>query len=377
MRRAIVMLAAVLAVVSTFLVSACGGTPASPGTEHYSNALYNFVFDYKAPLMPLKITPQPSAYRLMYAVTEKTTQADLDRGLGNWLLVGVMSGRGSEDPRLFGIVWLRDMAKQGRALDSFTLLASKQTTLGQQPAFLYEGTGTRAGQRLHFRNVLVVTPRYDYVLNAQTAANVWNGPVGRQIQQSLSSFRLLLTPQTAAHTSPPGSTTLYHNGEFRFTVRYPASFAEAGKDLLPVPTGFLGSFGVGFLDTGAAALAAQSGALDGVLVQAARLPHALTAGQADSFLRLMRATLMTKLTSQYESAYPGAVVSPFRMGYFIDRRCVVSDVTFPYQGGSEFERTYVFVEGAFLYSVELASPQADWNANRKALEHIAHTFRTF
>ena len=368
-----------VAAVSTLVVSSCGSTTTSQETKHYSNATYNFAFDYGPPFENIPFSEKPAGQEFGFGVAQKTSQADFDKGVGNWLLIGVMTGPGSVDPRFFGLDWLRSKAKIAQAFDSFTLLASRQTTLGQQPAFLYEGTGAKAGRLLHFKNVLIVTPQYAYQLVAQAAVDVWDGTVGQQMQQSLSSFRLLQTPPAvaASATAAPVSTTLYRNSQFRFSLRYPASFSKLDKDALPNAKTIAADFAVGFLDTGAAAQAAQSGTLHGVEIQVMRLPRKLTPAQAEYFLRSARAAQEKQTTAQYQSAYPGAEVSPIRMGRFNGTPCYVFDVNYPYGDNRLHDKIYYIMVGAFTYQIQLASPQADWNANRTTLERVAQTFRTF
>jgi len=237
MRRIRAWAAIGVAVASSLLLLSCGSAGTSQETKHYSNAAYNFAFDYTAPLAVIPINNKELGYKFVCGVAEKApqAQADFEKGVANCLLIGVMPGPGPDNPRLFGLDWLGQKAKLAQALDSFTLLDRRQTTLGQQPAFLYEGTGSKAGWLLHFKNVLVVTPQYAYQLVAQSSVDVWDGTVGRQIQQSLSSFRLLRTPPpvAAGATVSPVSTTLYRNSQFRFTLRLPATFAKVDKDAMP------------------------------------------------------------------------------------------------------------------------------------------------
>jgi len=367
-----------VAIVSGFFVSSCGGTASSQETKHYSNATYNFAFDYGPPLAQISFPAEGAGLEFRYGVGQKPSRADFDNLVGNWLLIGVTKGEPSADPRVVGTAWLRGQAKTARQLDSFTLLASKQTTLGQLSAYLFEGQGSEAGKTLHIKTMLVVTPQYCYDLMAQADVNVWDGTVGREIQKSQSSFRLVQTPSGVVNgaTPRPASSTLYRNSQFRFTLRYPASFGKVGKDEIPNAQATV-DFAVGFLDTEAAAQAAQSGTLDGVLIQVIRAPRKVTAAQAQYALRLARAAQEKQTTAQYENAYPGAHVSGIRMGHFNGLPCYVFDVSYPYAASWQHEKDYCILVGAFLYQIQLASPQADWNANKKALERIAHTFRTF
>jgi hypothetical protein len=364
-----------VALAQSLAVSACGGATAPTHATHYSNANYNFAFDYEA---PLEVThAPPSGYKFVYAVGQRPSQSN-QKATPNWLVISVEPGSGSEDPRLFGTVWLRGQTKDARAVDSFSLIARRQTTQGGQPAFLFEGTGSESGKAVHFKNLYVVTPTYAYQLIARAEADVWNGTVGRQIQQSLSSFRLLHSPPaaTSGGQSSLATATTYRNSAFRFSFRYPIGFSKVSREALPNPTANAADFVVGLLDT-SAAQASQTSILDGVLVQVYRLPKKLTPAQAAYVLRYARAVQQKQTKTLYERTYPGANVSAIRMGRFNGLPCYVFAASYPYNGGQEYEKTYYLMVGRFAYQIQLSSPQADWSANKGTLERIAHSFRTF
>jgi hypothetical protein len=356
-------------------VPSCGGTTSPPQTKHYSNASYNFAFDYKAPLGVTQFGSAPAGYEFAYGVSQGTSQSDYDKGIANWLIVAVGPGSGSHDPRLLGTVWFRTQTKDAQALDSFSLIARKQTNLAGQPAFLFEGTGWRSGKALHFKNLYVVTPTYAYQLVAQAGADVWNAAVGQQVQRALSSFRFLHSPPAApvgGQASP--ATVAFRNSAFRFSFRYPASFSKMSQD--ENPNWSAADFAVGFLDAGAAE-GGQSGTLDGVLVQVMRLPKKLTVSQAGYVLRSVRAAQEKQTKAQYESMHPGAKVSAIRVGRFNGTLCYIYEASYPYNGGQQHEKTYYLMVGRFAYQIQLSSPQTDWSANRGRLERVARSFRTF
>jgi hypothetical protein len=367
------LVTSLLLVATGFLAVGCG-SGSSSAMKHITNTDYNFAIDYPASLGQIPF-PQASstAFAFTFVVGDKTIRPDIYNAVGNMLALGSWIEPQSDRPQLVGLAWLGKQAATAKNLDSFHLIAKGQSTLGGFPAFEYEGVGSSQGKEMYFKNLLVVTPRYTYGLIVQAFEADWNGNLGRQLQEAISSFHLLSgTPSTAASVPPHTTYVTYKNTAYHFSLTYPSDYSQIGQKDIPSATA--ADFAVGFFDTSQSAVNSNTGLLDGVQVQVMKLPRAVTPGQAELVLQKSVGPMRDQVVAGYQGLYQDVTAGRFQTTHLNGLPSVTFVISYTTNGEPVRSEVWFVLAGRFQYQIELDSTPTEWNAHKAAFERIARSF---
>jgi len=378
-----------LSVVCALLLSAsgCGGGTAAEGS--YSNSDYGFSLAYKNPLKAMPSAVSPTALGVDFAYGFIDPKAG---GLQDGALSGVVvsvKGSASDQPSaplaaVARAAWWVQAATKAAQLGDFKLLSKKDFTLNGVPARLYEGDGTNAGKRFHFKNVAIFAGNRIYALIGQCPTDAWT-TTGKAISSAIDSFTLSDDLKAIAVASEKiadsaGSTARrYVNKRYRFQLRLPAGFQEFSADELPNTS--QAAFAVEFADSASSSDASGAGGqvLTAFMVQVVALPQTLSNSRAAAVVHGMAQSSSTRsgIEQGFAAMYPGMKMGGFKVTRLGARPALTFDVTYvSSQATAQRQRAYVLISGKYMYQLQLEASQSVWKDRIGVLQQMARSFRT-
>lgn len=367
--------------------SGCGGGSAAEGS--YSNSDYGFSLAYESPLKAMTSAISPATLGVDFAYGFVDPKAGgLKDGTLTGVVVSVKGGESKQVPAhlaaLGRAAWWTQASQKAAKLGDFKLLSKKEFMLNGAPARLYEGEGTNAGNRFHFKNVAIFAGNRVYELFGQCPTDAWT-TTGKAVSRAIDSFTLsddlkaIAVASEKAADSAGGTARRYANKQYRFHLRIAAGFQELSADKLPNTT--QGAFAVGFADSASSSDAPGAGGqlLTGFIVQVGDLGQTLSKTQAAAALQAMgQSTSIRKDIEQGNAAiYSGMKMGGFKMTRLGGRPALTFDLTYvSSQATAQRQRVYMLISGKYMYQLQLEASQSVWNDRIGVLQRMARSFRT-
>lgn len=367
--------------------SSCGGEPAAEGS--YSNSDYGFSLSYQNPLkaMPSAVSPEALGVDVAYGFVDPKAG-----GLKDGTLTGVVvSVKGSQSKQVSAhlaavgrAAWWTQASQKAAKLGDFQLLSKKEFMLNGAPARLYEGEGTNAGNRFHFKNVAIFAGSRVYELFGQCPTDTW-ATTGKAVSSAIDSFTLsddlkaIAVASEKAADSAGDTARRYANTRYRFHLRIASGFQELAGDTFA--NADQAAFAVGFADSASSSDASGSGAqlLTAFLVQVGGLGQTLSNSQAAAAVQAMGQSTSTRndIEQGFAARYPGMKMGSFRVTQLPAGPALTFDLTYmSSQATAQRQRVYMLISGKYLYQLQLEASQSVWNDRIGVLQQMARSFRT-
>lgn len=388
MTRRVLMPFLWLSLACALLLSApaCGERSAAEGS--YSNSEYGFSLSYGNPLkaMPSALSPATLGVDFAYGFVDPKAG-----GLKDGTLTGVVvSVKGSDSKQVSThlaavtrAAWWTQASQKAAELGDFKLLSKKEFMLNGAPARLYEGEGTNAGHRFHFKTVAIFAGNRIYELFGQCSADAWT-TTGKAVSSAIDSFTLsddvkaIAVASEKAADSAGDTARRYANKKYRFHLRIASGFQEVSADMIPNTT--QGAFAVAFADSASSSDASGAGGqlLTVFIVQVGDLGQTLSKTQAAAVVQAMEKSISTRkdIEQSFAAMYSGMKMGSFKMTRLGGRPALTFDLTYTSsQATEQRQRVYILVSGKYMYQLQLEASQPVWNDRIGVLQQVARSFR--